>query len=186
MADKKTEEDIRQTESFALNSEELGQLRKVYQRLLLKMNDKLGDFEQYGSHKLQQLLQYSREWLQETQELTQLEVDRVKYFLKRDLSDLAKASKHAGVEFQHWMGLDLEKSEHEFVENLLSLADKTQLEWLQIADELKHEGIYRTGEMTIPGQLQCMHCGQKIHLSKISHIPPCPKCHQLEFARLYL
>jgi len=43
--------------------------------------------------------------------------------------------------------------------------------------------IYRTGEMTGPGTLVCDKCEEHLHFHKVGHIPPCPKCHAVNFHR---
>ncbi|MEQ6289539.1 hypothetical protein ACFPAG_02815 [Vogesella sp. GCM10023246] len=44
---------------------------------------------------------------------------------------------------------------------------------------------YRTGEITTAGTLTCKACGQKVHLTTTSMIPPCPSCHATLYRKSY-
>jgi len=38
--------------------------------------------------------------------------------------------------------------------------------------------------VAMPGTFECLNCGERVHLHKAGHIPPCPKCHHTEFKRV--
>ena len=57
-------------------------------------------------------------------------------------------------------------------------------EWLQQAGDRLKQQTYRTGEMTAGGVLECTACGERIVLETTSHLPPCPKCKNMEFRRV--
>ena len=42
---------------------------------------------------------------------------------------------------------------------------------------------YHAGEITGPGTLVCAACGAEVHMHQPGHIPPCPKCHGIQFKR---
>ena len=45
--------------------------------------------------------------------------------------------------------------------------------------------IYEAGELTSAGTLTCVNCGRVIHLTKTSHVPPCPECLAARFRKSY-
>jgi hypothetical protein len=57
-------------------------------------------------------------------------------------------------------------------------------EWLQQAGDRMKQQTYRTGEMTAGGVLECTACGEHIVLDTTAHLPPCPKCKNMEFRRV--
>ncbi len=57
-------------------------------------------------------------------------------------------------------------------------------DWLQQAGDRLKQQTYRTGEMTAGGVLECTACGERIVLETTAHLPPCPKCKNMEFRRV--
>jgi Zn finger protein HypA/HybF involved in hydrogenase expression len=76
-------------------------------------------------------------------------------------------------------------AEDNLFSGFISVADKTQTEWVEFNDELAHGGTYGSGEYAVAGKLKCEHCGQVIQLRHFSRIPPCPKCHKVQFQRAH-
>ena len=51
------------------------------------------------------------------------------------------------------------------------------------AEQARQASLYRTGEITAPGVLECSECGEELHFEKTGRIPPCPKCSATRFQR---
>lgn len=57
-------------------------------------------------------------------------------------------------------------------------------EWLQEAGRKFEHQTYRAGEMTASGSFECRSCGEKLALPEPGHLPPCPRCANVEFRRV--
>jgi Zinc-ribbon containing domain/Protein of unknown function (DUF2934) len=66
----------------------------------------------------------------------------------------------------------------------LSDASRVLGDWLRDAGDRMKQHTYRAGEMTAGGTLECTRCGEHIVLATSAHLPPCPKCRNLEFRRI--
>ena len=63
-------------------------------------------------------------------------------------------------------------------------ADQTKVELMKLKATAE-SAEYHTGEITGPGVLMCDKCGENLHFHDAGHIPPCPKCHDTHFHRLF-
>jgi len=116
--------------------------------------------------------------------LTKKESDRLGKALKRDIKSANKTINQQGKELKDWLSFDLTLVEDKFVELIARAADKTWLDFRSFEDEERQADSYRTGEICNAGTLCCKNCVQAIHMSRTSHIPPCPHCHHTEFYRV--
>ena len=116
-------------------------------------------------------------------ELSREEAERIGNFLRRDLEDAAQYLAKPGGELADWMRFDLELIEERLVEAFLVVADRTQVELSQWAEEARHADEYLAEEITGPGTLQCVTCGDTVRFYETSHIPVCPKCGSGVFKR---
>ncbi len=57
-------------------------------------------------------------------------------------------------------------------------------EWLQQAGTRLEQQVYHAGEMADSGTFECAGCGERIVLHTPAHLPPCARCHQMEFRRV--
>jgi len=66
----------------------------------------------------------------------------------------------------------------------LSYAADAIADWLQQAGAKLEQQIYRTGDMVHSGTFECSSCGEHVVLRTPAHLPPCAKCHKMEFRRV--
>lgn len=119
-------------------------------------------------------------------ELSHEEADKVSKWLKRDLHSIADYANKTGREFKDWMPFEIKAEEDFLWGQLMSVADQTTLELLELKGtaELSEFDLWQTGEVTGAGALECTQCGEQIHFRQAGHIPPCPKCHNSKWQRL--
>ena len=67
--------------------------------------------------------------------------------------------------------------------NLAQLTDKSQVEWTELVEDFKHDGIYKTGDIIGFGELVCQQCDEKIHIMHDSTVAVCAKCGGENFTR---
>lgn len=117
-------------------------------------------------------------------EWTRDELTAVADYLRRDLAEAAELLAREGEEWRqsptwiHW--------EQGFWRWLLDLTDRTACEWHELAEDLRHGGLYVEGEMVGIGTLHCQRCG---HTTSYDHPQPviaCPHCGGSQFSRMPL
>lgn len=57
-------------------------------------------------------------------------------------------------------------------------------DWLQQAGGRLEQQSYHTGELVHSGTFECTSCGEHVLLRTPAHLPPCTKCHKMEFRRV--
>ncbi len=69
---------------------------------------------------------------------------------------------------------------------LLDITDRTKVEWVELFEDLEHQGIYRKGDVIGLGHLVCEKCGHKTQYIHPTTIEACSKCGNEEFTRVAL
>lgn len=126
-------------------------------------------------------VQKAREMAIELGELTREEAEKIANYLQRDLHAMGEFMHHTGQSLHDWLEFDTLMVEAQLLDLFLSLADKTQLEWRQLF--LQAPPLYRAGEVTGVGRLQCSSCGAIQHFYQISQIQRCEGCQGDIFVR---
>jgi len=124
-------------------------------------------------------------------EVTAEEAYEIGEYIKRDINDAAEFMMESSAEFYDWLMLDIEMVERKVMELFLSVADHTRIELEQFkqvnaATEIspvERAAIYRSGEITAPGNLICENCGTSNPLFSSSEIQDCKNCGHHRFNR---
>jgi len=127
--------------------------------------------------------QHLRELVARAGEWTREELDLAADLLARDLRDLRDHLAHETAELGEALTLDTELLEQGAAEALRRLADPTRIAQFELTLAATAADFYQTGEMATPGAFQCTACGQSLHLTRTTHLPPCPRCHGTHFRR---
>ncbi|QDE30180.1 MULTISPECIES: zinc ribbon-containing protein [Shewanella] len=107
------------------------------------------------------------------------ELALVEEFLKRDIEaflneehadDLSYSPMVIGIENTLWQWLS-------------EITDRSQVEWHEILQDFKNNGVYKSGEIINQGKLTCNKCGHQMEINFPGVIPNCPKCDFNEFSR---
>jgi vacuolar-type H+-ATPase subunit H len=150
----------------------------VYNRMMSRVQRTLENAEQKAGPIVEHAIERARERAVELGEATREEAEKVAQYLRRDLREMAS---YLNKEYRAWFNMDLELIEAQLLDLIMSVADRTKLELAQWAEQASN---YRSGEITGPGVLACIACGERLRLVKPGHIPPCPRCRAVEFRRL--
>lgn len=59
---------------------------------------------------------------------------------------------------------------------LAQVTDKAQVEWLELEQDLSHQGLYLQGESVGMGLYVCRVCGESLHYNHPAELIPCPGC----------
>ena len=169
------------SEDNKINNEKLVH---AYNQMMIRVSEALTEAEKATEPLLHKAIGAAEEKAVELGEVTREEAIRIGEYLRRDLQDAGKylASDEA-QELKDWLLFDIEMIEAQLLDMFLSVADRAKLDMLDFEEDLAEASQYRTGEITGPGTLSCMGCGELLHFHAAGHIPPCPKCHDTYFIR---
>ncbi len=156
---------------------------QAYEEMVKRTHESLARAEKETVPALRELLDKARDHMVELGELTREEAAKVADYVERDIKDAATYITETGEDLRQWWRFDLDQMEQRMLEMFTSVADQTSLQLRNWADQARHSIGYHTGEITGPGTLVCTACNAEIHLHKTGHIPPCPKCHGIQFKR---
>lgn len=153
---------------------------KAYETMLARVSE----FSGKAAPALKDAIDQARETAVELGELSREEADKVAAYIERDMKDAADFLVETGQDFREWFKFDVQLIEAKLFDMFASIADKTSLELRELAERAKRATVLKTGEITGPGTLECVSCGEQLHFDKAGHIPPCPKCHATEYKRV--
>ena len=68
-------------------------------------------------------------------------------------------------------------------QELSSITDKSQLEWQELSQDFKHQGVYYQGEMVGMGRYRCSHCMNHIDYTHPAALLACSQCGGVQFFR---
>ena len=111
-------------------------------------------------------------------ELTTDEFAQKSQYLKRDLM----------MFFNHYQA---DMAESEFVQavkesawhELAEMTDRAQIEWQELEQDFRHEGVYHQGEWVGMGVIVCRNCHYKLTFVHPEQLTACPECNHDSFLR---
>ena len=129
---------------------------------------------------LNHVLETSGEVAHAASDMTKDELALISAYLKSDLKEFAQEYEESKsgpfylmIANSIWQGL-------------LDITDRTKVEWLELFQDLEHQGIYKAGDVIGLGNLVCEKCGHKTQYSHPTVIEPCSECGCEEFTRVPL
>ncbi|WP_028117025.1 zinc ribbon-containing protein [Ferrimonas senticii] len=157
-------------------------LIRKYEYLLAEMEKRYRAEPDLTLGELDSVLQQSRTYLALNKELSPDKLALVERFLRRDLADYAR--RHAQEQFE----MDGDSIFTIGLENTVwrwlgAITDRSQLEWHEFGDELKHRGSYEAGEIVGLGELICENCQHSMSFFHPTKLPACPECDGTLFSR---
>lgn len=118
-------------------------------------------------------------------ELSREEIDLLSAYVKRDLEAMYRFMAETGEGVAEWIKLDINLVEQTILNSLLSIADKTSVDMLELDHKLKHDHqSYISGEMASPGMLNCNKCGYMMCLTEVTQVQSCHGCGNHYFKRV--
>ncbi|HRF62295.1 MAG TPA: zinc ribbon-containing protein [Candidatus Competibacter sp.] len=154
-------------------------LARAYGRMMERVKLLLEELDVSAS------IEHAAEKAVELDELTREEARLIGGYLKRDIEDASQYLTSTGRDLRAWMRFDLKLIEDRLLDYFQSGVDRSRLELL--AFEVPAAGaeteVYRSGEVTGPGTLQCGECGKLVVSHAPAFIEPCPVCQGTIFVR---
>jgi DNA-directed RNA polymerase subunit RPC12/RpoP len=68
-------------------------------------------------------------------------------------------------------------------QQLSGITDKSQIEWQELAQDFKHQGVYYQGEMVGMGRYRCSQCLKHIDYTHPMPLAACSHCDGVQFFR---
>jgi len=160
------------------------QERVAYEKLREKVRKFLVEARgTVNAESLKQGFDKATDELKKTGEHTADTINKISVSLRKDM---ASAAEKMGPKWEQFTekSADLFEVWRDRGGQFLAQASSAVGDWLQQAGDRLKQQTYRAGEMTAGGTLECTRCGERMVLATSAHIPPCPKCKNMEFRRL--
>ncbi|WP_372964323.1 zinc ribbon-containing protein [Marinobacter sp.] len=163
-----------------------GKALEAYDRMLERVQSRLHVLQETSLQTLEDEVQKAVEFEYELEEMTREEADLLGAYLTRDLEHLMQFVEETGEGLKEWLQLDISLLEQTLADRLLSVADKTLVDALELRQKLENEdvGRYISGEVATAGMFRCLNCNHMLCLTKTSHLHPCEACDSHYFERV--
>lgn len=155
------------------------QLLKLYQDLIEQVKKEYENDNSLTTKDLLHSITTGKEFLKLKAEAGEDELALVEHFLKRDIVTFIAEQNANDLSFSP----TILAAQNTLWHWLSEITDKSQVEWHELAQDLKNEGHYYAGEIISQGQLTCTHCGHKMSIEFPTIITECPNCDAEEFSR---
>ncbi|MGF1688281.1 zinc ribbon-containing protein [Photobacterium japonica] len=123
----------------------------------------------------------TEQYRQAASDMTKDELALISAYLKRDLHEFAQNVESSPEPFGESPFYRVVKET--IWEGLAEATDKTQIEWREVMDDFKHQGVYEAGEIVGLGHLVCEQCGHDEQITHVKAISPCLRCGHTRFTR---
>ncbi len=158
---------------------------QMMERVKLRL-DELERAEKAAFPRLSASIEHAAEKAVELGELSREEAHLIGGYLKRDLEDARHFLTTTGRDLQAWLRFDVELLEDRLLDFFRLGIDQSRLDLVKVesAEPAADMELYRSGEVTGPGTLQCQQCGELIVFHTPALIEACPACHEMIFLRV--
>ena len=165
------------------NDQDKSRMEEHYDKLASKFNELYSTGKERGRESMSAALDKAHEQLTALGEFSAEQGEKLKQYLARDLDQVISDAQQLGEgakERFHPARLGAGA-----LSSLAAVLELTGNALSSLSAKTKETLTYKTGEMTSAGTLTCQECGQKMHLKKTGHVPPCPKCSGTRFNKGY-
>ncbi len=165
------------------NDQDKDKLARQYDMLASKFHELYEAGKERGRESMSVALEKANEQMTALGEFSAEQGEILKQHLARDLDQTISHAQQLGEEAkERFNPARLGAGALASLSTVLQLAGDALR---SMGDKTKEALTYKTGEMTTAGTLTCQACGQKVHLKKTGHVPPCPKCSGTLFYKGY-
>jgi hypothetical protein len=158
---------------------------KAYQRIIHRVEESLGEAEKVTREELKHGIDQAIEFEEDVEELTRQEVSLLGTYLKRDLNNFSRYMSATGKEVADWLKFDAVLLERKLLSLLMSVADKSATEQLELEEQLAEheEEVYVAAEYVLPGTFLCDNCNAEQEFIKPGFLMNCTECGSDKFRR---
>lgn len=136
----------------------------------------------HSPDELQSWIELSERYINAASDMTKDELALIEAYFKRDVQEFSDRYQHAqtSVDDSHLFRRFIADT---LWEKLAEITDKTQLEWHEVLQDIRHNGVYHAGEVVGLGILICQKCENQTEHTHVGALAPCIKCNGTLFYR---
>lgn len=134
-------------------------------------------WQETESTSIKELVETTQSYMEAASDLTKDELSLIAEYVKRDLVAL----ENSGDEFKD--SLFYRRIKETVWGWLADITDQSQLEWHELANELKQHGEYHAGDVVGPGRYDCSLCAHSHEVTHPEVLYSCLKCNHTHFIR---
>ncbi|GAB6264405.1 zinc ribbon-containing protein [Photobacterium sp. CCB-ST2H9] len=151
--------------------------KAAYESMLEDITETL----KHSPEELKHWIDTSEKYREAASDMTKDELALIREYFKRDLKEFGQNVQESPEPFSESPFYKLVSET--IWSGLAEVTDKTQLEWVEVMDDLKHRGVYKAGEVVGLGNLVCEKCGHHEQYTHVRIIEPCVQCGGTQFTR---
>ena len=155
------------------------QLLALYQDLIKQVTDEYMQNNKLTTKELLNSITAGKAFLKLKETAGEEEFTLVEHFLKRDIVAFIAEQNADDLSFSP----TVLAAQNTLWHLLNEITDRSQVEWHELTQDLKNDGLYHSGEIIAQGKLTCMNCGNQMDIEFPSVIIECPNCDHEEFTR---
>ncbi len=124
------------------------------------------------------LVENAKEWVKSAEKIPE---EKCIQFIDNFKVDLLEFYQQSQVDFQH--SLYAKILSETFWSNIAGITDRSQLEWIELSQDIKQDGLYKTGDYVGFGEVECLSCGNIEPIYHLTELSCCIKCDKGTFKR---
>lgn len=156
----------------------MNKIAQFYRQLVSTLSAQLRN----GERDIDALIDEAKEKIRQSGELTEEELDSLTQAVRRDLQEFARSYEESRDKLEDSVFMRVIKES--LWQELADITDQTQLEWGEMYQDLKHHGVYCSGEVVGLGNMVCERCHYQMAVYTPEVLPLCPKCGYNRFQRV--
>ncbi|MDP2560593.1 hypothetical protein [Psychrobium sp. 1_MG-2023] len=115
-------------------------------------------------------------------EISENQLIEIELQLKADLADFVSSFKQRQENYRD--SPQFLAMEGALWQWLLAASDRNKLEWLELNEDIKHKGVYHSGDVVGLGHFACQNCKHQLHIYHPEILSSCTECNGEEFNRI--
>lgn len=147
------------------------EFKHKYQQWLHDLTETLEQASRQQLHNMLEIAETLKAYLKAGKELSAYESQLFIETLKRQWSEASEEEQQPSM----WS--------EELWQQLSLITDKTQVEWAELIEDFKHQGVYLQGEYVGMGRYRCNQCQQSIDYTHPAEMLCCAHCGGVQFFR---
>ncbi len=160
-------------------SERSRELLSLYEALITQVKQQFSEDNSMNVKGLYKAVTASKQFLQIKKQAKEDELVLVEHFLKREIANYLQEQN--AEELSH--SPSVIAAENTLWHWLSEITDRSQIEWHEVTQDIKHDGFYHSGEIVGQGILICTQCGHEMRIEFPNVISDCPECDCEQFTR---
>jgi len=157
----------------------MNKVAHIYRESLAVLTERL----RHGDRDIDALVGSRRQELMASESATPGQIDQALTAVRRDLAEFARSYQEVHQPESVNDSLFMRIIRESLWKELADITDKSQLEWREVFQDLRHHGVYQSGEVVGLGNLVC----EKWHFTRAIYTPEtltrCPECGHDQFPR---